>query len=233
MADLRKQSRTSRLSVAISAGLHALVIGALVFVAAREGILGKQLKKIAVTMVPKERLPEKPKEPPREKPPEPPPEPKPDVQPPKTEPTQPVALPAAASRTAAATAPAATAAAIAAPPPAALPAFTFEGGKAVETTSDPHVLYKSYVEYTLRSRWTRPEGIADEQYVAEVEVAIDASGVLLNTQWVKGSGDAGWDDSVRRVLAATKSIGRPPPKRFPGKVRIRFDVQVATELGTE
>ena len=63
MADRRKDKRTSRLSVAISLVFHSVIIGALVFIAAREGILGKELKKIAVTMVPKEKPPEeKPKE---------------------------------------------------------------------------------------------------------------------------------------------------------------------------
>lgn len=57
----RKEPKVSKLSAAISLVLHALIIGGLVFFAAREGMLGKQLKKIAVTMVPKEKPPEKPK----------------------------------------------------------------------------------------------------------------------------------------------------------------------------
>ena len=114
-----------------------------------------------------------------------------------------------------------------------MPAFDFEGGKAVETTSDPDVLYKGFVEYTLRSRWNRPEGIADSYYVAEVEVTVDREGRLLSSTWKKGSGDARWDNSVKKALADTRSIGRPPPKGFPEKVVVRFDVQVATEIGIE
>jgi hypothetical protein len=34
---------------------------------------------------------------------------------------------------------------------------------------------------------------------------------------------------VRKVLAGTTSIGRPPPKEFPGEFVVRFDVQAVTE----
>src|SRR6187551_3094526 len=86
MADIRKQKKTSRLSVVISLVFHGVIIGALVFIAAREGILGKELKKIAVTMVPKEK-------PPEEKPKEKPPEEKPPVEEPKAESPKPVIAP--------------------------------------------------------------------------------------------------------------------------------------------
>jgi len=227
MADLRRQKRTSRLSVAISSVLHGTIIGVLVFIAAREGMLGKQLKKITVTMVPKEKPQEKPKEKPAE--------PKPATVAPKTELPKTVDLPAPVLRPppAVAAAPASAAPPAAAPPPAALPAFDFEGGKAVETTSDPKVIYKGYVEYTLRSRWSRPEGIADESFVAEAELAIDRDGRVLTSTWKKGSGDLAWDNSVRKALADTPTIGRPPPKGFPPQVLVRFDVQTATEIPLE
>ena len=86
---------------------HGIIIGALIFVAAREGILGKDLKKIAVTMVPKEKPPEKPKEKP--------PEPKPEVVPPKPEPPKPVATVAQIAKTEVTPPPATTAAPVAAP----------------------------------------------------------------------------------------------------------------------
>jgi hypothetical protein len=226
MADPRLQKRTARLSLAISIVLHTVVLGALFFFAAREGMLGKQLKKIAVTMVPKEKPPEKPKEKPVE--------PKPLAEPSKSETPKLAAAPQAPAASATVTPPPPTVSApLAAPPPAALPAFDFEGGKAVETTSNPNILYKGFVEYTLRSHWHRPEGIADQDYVAEAEVSIDASGLLAHTEWKKGSGDPAWDNSVKKVLAETKSIGRPPPKGFPEKVRVRFEVQVTQEIGLE
>ena len=70
----RKKKHATKVSLVVSTIFHGLILGALVFFAAREGYLGKQLKTIAVTMAPKEKPPEpeKPKEP--EKPVEPPPE---------------------------------------------------------------------------------------------------------------------------------------------------------------
>lgn len=225
MADIRKQKKTSRLSVVISLVFHGVIIGALVFIAAREGILGKELKKIAVTMVPKEK-------PPEEKPKAKPPEEKPPVEEPKVELPKP-AITAQPEVPRATPPPAGTVAAPAAPAAAALPAFDFEGGKQVETTSDPNVIYKGFVEYTLRSRWNRPEGNEDEKFVAEVELAIDREGRVQGTTWKKGSGDVAWDNSVKQALASVPSIGRVPPKGFPDKVLVRFDVQVATEIGIE
>ncbi|HEX5223277.1 MAG TPA: TonB C-terminal domain-containing protein [Verrucomicrobiae bacterium] len=228
MADRRKEKRASRLSVAISVVFHAVLIGGLAFIAAREGILGKDLKKIAVTMVPKEK-------PPEEKPKEKEPEPKPKIEEPKVEEpkpidtvpqiAKPVDLPPPAVTTVAAPA--------AAPAAAALPAFDFEGGKAVETASDPHVIYKGYVEYTLRSRWNRPQNVDDEKFVAEVELNVDAEGRIQGTTWKKGSGHTAWDASVKQAIAATGNIGRLPPKGFPSQVLVRFDVLAVQEVGIE
>src|SRR4029077_8537270 len=64
----------------------------------------------------------------------------------------------------------------AAPATGALLAFDLEAGKTVETASDPHVVYKGYVEYTLRSRWNRPQDLDDEKFIAEVEVNVDPEG---------------------------------------------------------
>lgn len=228
MADIRKQKKTSRLSVVISLVFHAILIGGLVFIAAREGILGKELKKIAVTMVPKEKPPEekpKPKEP----------EPKLPVEEPKPEPLKPVAAVPQIAQPANTPPPVANpvAAPAAAPAAAALPAFDFEGGKAVETASDPNAIYKGYVEYTLRSRWNRPEGIEDATFSAEVELAVDAAGRIQSSSWKRSSGNAAWDASVKKVLNEAGNIGRPPPKGFPPQVVVRFDVQTAEEIGIE
>jgi len=226
MAEVKKRKKnTSRLSVVISLVFHGGIVAALAFLAAREGYLGKDLKKLAVQMVAKEKPPEKPKE----KPPEPKPvlaEPKPDL-------PKPVITPQPEIARATPPPQAGNAAPVAAPAPAALGAFDFEGGKAVATTSDPNAIYKGFVEYTLRSRWIRPEGIADDNYVAEVEVTVDRDGGIPSTVWKKGSGDAAWDNSVRKALAETTSIGRQPPKGFPGKFLVRFDVQPGPELGIE
>ena len=215
MEHSRKRRNSARTNLVVSLVFHAAIILALVFLAAREGYLGKQLKTISVTMAPREKPPEKPKE---EKPPEPKVEaPKPDL--PKTVTATPP--PAATTPNAA---PAAVAPA-AAPPPADLPGFAFsDGAKAVETTSDPIQLYRSFVEFVLRSKWIRPEGVADETFVAEVELSLDPKGAITGTSWKRGSGHSGWDDSVRRALSATRSINRPPPRNFPERFLVRFDV---------
>jgi TonB family protein len=221
----RKPRNSAKVNLVVSFVFHAIIILALVFLAAREGYLGKQLKTIAVTMAPREKPPEKPKE---EKPPEPKPEP------PKTEEPKPAAAaatqappPASAPPAAASTAP------IAAPPAAALPGFAFsDGAKAVETTSDPIQLYRGFVEFALRSKWIRPDGISDESYVAEVEVSVDAKGNVTQTTWKQGSGNTTWDDSVRRAVAATKALSRPPPKGFPPTFLVRFDVVPETDPTT-
>lgn len=228
MADIRKEKKTSRLSAVISLVFHAIIIGGLVFIAAREGMLGKELKKIAVTMVPKEKPPEekpKPKEP----------EPKLPVEEPKPEPLKPADAVPQIAKPANTPPPAANpvAAPAAAPAAAALPGFDFEGGKAVATASDPNVIYKGYLEYTLRSRWNRPEGIEDAKFVAEVELVVDAVGRIQSSSWKRGSGNATWDASVKKVLAEADNIGRPPPKGFPPQVLVRFDVQAVEEIGVE
>jgi len=116
-----------------------------------------------------------------------------------------------------------------APPSAELPSFEFEGGKTVETSTDPVHLYKGYLEYTLRSKWQRPENMADDRYVAEVAVTVDRQGQISDPTWEKGSGDPKWDDSVRKAIAAVTSLDRPPPTNFPSRVTVRFDVQEETE----
>ena len=90
-------------------------------------------------------------------------------------------------------------------------------------------LYKGYMEYVLRSKWNRPENLADDNYVAEVAVNVDRAGNLSQPQWLKGSGDAKWDQTVKDVFKAVPSIDRRPPTNFPPQVTIRFDVQEETE----
>jgi hypothetical protein len=54
---------------------------------------------------------------------------------------------------------------------------------------------------------------------------MDAKGKVIESNWLKGSGNKSWDDSVKLALAQTKSISRPPPKGFPEKFLVRFDVE--------
>src|SRR5262249_2936566 len=101
--------------------------------------------------------------------------------------------------------------------------FAFD--KDAITSGDPVVHYKQSVESALRAKWDRPTDIEDWNYVAEVEVALDASGQIVGHDWKKGSGDKKWDDSVRKALASTRAMSRPPPKGFPDKFLVRFDVE--------
>ena len=212
----RKKRNSSKVNLMISFALHALIVAVALYFAARQGLLGKQLKKISIEMV-KEKPPEKPKEPEKPK----------TEEPPKAEPSR-------VETAKAAEAPKVTSSPVVAPPSVAppsaeMPAFEFEGGKAVETSSDPVHLYRSYMEYTLRSKWQRPDNIADDSYVAEVEVSVDRAGQISKPEWKKGSGDKPWDDSVRQVFKVVNNMDRPPPTNFPSRVTVRFDVQEESE----
>ncbi len=211
----RKKKNWSKISVTISVVFHVLLVGALLYFAAREGLLGKKLQKISVTME-KEKPPEKPKEP--DKPKVEPPKETPKIEQPKVaEEVKPVAPPSAAPP-------------VVAPAAAEVPSFEFEGGKAVNSESDPVQIYKGYLEYVLRSKWTRPNNLeGDDQYLAVVQVHVDKSGALGGIVWQKGSGNEKWDQSVKDVFKVVQTIDRRPPTNFPPQVTVRFDVQEETE----
>src|SRR5271170_4098328 len=151
----RKKRNSSRVNLLISFSFHAALVLALLYFAARQGLLGKQLKKISIEMV-KEKPPEKPKE-------------QPKVEPPKIEPPKVVETPKVVEAPKVQEPPTVAPPTVA-PPAAELPSFDFEGGKAVESSSDPVQLYKSAIEYAFRSKWDRPENMADHSYVCEVEI---------------------------------------------------------------
>ncbi len=228
----RRRSNSSRVNLLISLAFHTTIVVALTYFAAREGLLGQELKKIAVQMV-KEKPPEpaKPKDPeePRDEAPkpektvEPAPPPKPAASPP----------PAASS---AATAPPPGAFATppsVAPPATAMPAFVFGGGRAVQSSTDPVQVYRSLVEFALRSKWDRPTDLADNLFVAEAEVAVDRTGRVSDPVWKKGSGNDRWDAAVKRVLASPTTLTRPPPTNFPPRVLVRFDVQEIVDASSD
>jgi TonB family protein len=212
----RRKPNSSKVNLAISVVFHTLLVAGIFFLAAREGMLGKRLKELTVTAV-KEKKPE----PPKEKAPEP----KVETAKPAEAPKAVAVAPAPRTDTASAPPPAEAPAAVA-PPAVDLPNLDFgDGAKAVISVSDPKLLYKGLVESALRAHWNRREDIADDAYVAEVELAIDPQGNVTDSHWLKGSGDARWNTSVKAAVAATKVISRPPPKGFPGKVVARFDVE--------
>ena len=210
----REVRNSSKVNLLISFTFHAILVIVLFYFAAREGLLGKKLEKISVQII-KEKPPEKPK----------PPEPK--MEPPKVEPPK-VDVPKI-TEAPKVSAPPTAAAPVVAPANNEVPAFDFDGGKAVETSSDPVQLYKSRMEYQFYSKWDRPEDMADDNYVAEVNVTVDHDGTLANVQWLKGSGNAKWDQTVKDALAAVTKIDRVPPTNFPPRVIIRFDVAQTTD----
>ena len=213
----RKKRNSSRVNLFISFVLHALIVLVAFYFAARQGLLGKQIQKISVEMI-KEKILEKPKEPE-----------KPKVEPPKVEQTKVAAAPKVEPPKETVAPPPIAAPPTVAPPAAEMPTFVFDGGKAVETSSDPVQLYKSAVEYALRSKWNRPDNLKDDDYVAEVKLSVDRDGQLTNPVWEKESGNQLWDDSVRRALAAVTHMDRPPPTNFPQYIVVRFDVQQETQ----
>lgn len=210
----KKQSRTSFL---VSIILHILLAVAVFVLAAREGLFGKKMKEITAVIVPKEEKkpePQKPKE-----------EPKPE--PAKQEAKAEVKTTAPAALAAAAPPPSATAAA---PPPAIGADFDFNDGRAVQTTTaDPLTLYKQTVEYAFRSRWLKPDGMDDTSLVVEADISVNPDGAVTGVEWKRGSGDSKWDATVRAALEQTKTIGRKPPKDFPGRFLVRFDAVADTE----
>jgi TonB family protein len=224
MIQKRTKSNSSKVNLIISAVFHTILVGAIFYFAAKEGLLGKKLKELTVTM---EKV--KKPEPPKDKP-----------EPPKIDQPKQVAKVSVPQPQTAAPAPppaASDAAPTVAPAAAVLPAFSFdEGARAVQSISSPNDIYKALVEHTLRSNWNRPENMADDQFVANVELTIDKSGYVEDSRWINGSGNARWDDTVRQAVAQVKTISRPPPKGFPDKFVVRFDVEStrteAIELGS-
>jgi TonB family protein len=209
----RRKRNSSKVNLTISVIFHTTLILAVFFFAAREGMLGKKLKEITVTMVPKEKKPE----PPKEKPAEPKVEPPKLAELPKTIAVAPPKLDAARSPVSAAPS--------VAPAAVSVPAFEFNDGAHDVQTGDANAVYKGLVELALRSHWSRPEDIDDGQFTAEVELTVDATGQVEGSRWLRGSGNSRWDNSVKAALAQTKSISRRPPNGFPPSFIVRFDVE--------
>lgn len=213
----RKKRNSSKVNLSISFVVHASLIGALVFFAAKEGLLGKKLKQLTVTMVPKE----KKLEPPKEKPPEPKAEPPKPAEAPKSAPQAPKVETAATPPP-----PAANDTPVAAPPPAIVSGFDFQdGAKEVQTISDPNGIYKAMVEHAMKSHWDRDDNVDDSKYAAEVEISVDSKGKLTEANWLSLSGNSRWDAAVKSAVAQTKTLSKAPPKGFPSKFVVRFDVE--------
>jgi TonB family protein len=216
MIQQRKKRNSSKIALAISVTFHVVLFLGVFYFAAREGILGKKLKQLAVIMVK-----EKPPEPPKPKPEEP----KPEV--PKPAQTAKPAVPPPVENASSKPPPASVNAAPAVAPAAVtLPSFDFsDGAKEVSTISDPNGIYKAFIEHAVKGRWNRPEDMSDDNYVAEVEFSINTKGEVMGSRWLSGSGNSRWDKSVQEAIAQVKSIGKAPPKNFPSTFTVRFDVE--------
>jgi outer membrane biosynthesis protein TonB len=216
----RQKAKKSRASLYLSILFH-IVAGVAVFIlAAKGGLLGKKMNEMVAFEVKEDKKPEKPKEQAKK---EEPVKPKEETkEPPKT-----AAVPPPAGN--ATPPPVAAGTTIAAPAQVNTADFDFsDGAKQVESTSDPVQIYRGSVEYAFRSHWQKPEGLDDSQFVVELEVGVGADGSISKADWKRGTGDPKWDASVRSAVAATKSVGRAPPKNFPSTFIVRFDA-VSTE----
>ncbi len=212
----RKPRNSAKTNLIISFVFHAAIAIAVIYFAAREGLLGKQLKKNCgrngegETAREAQRGTGKAEGRTKPKVADEPKEAAPKVEVPK--------------ETAQAAPPPGAAPPSIAPAAADVASFDFEGGKAVETSSDPIQLYKGLLQYSLQSKWERPEDMDDNAFVAEVEVSVNRSGQISDPVWKKGSNSKRWDDSVRQAISMTRSVNRPPPSNFPPRVLVRFDV---------
>ena len=208
-----RKKTTAKSSVTVSVIIHALIFLAGAYWAAHEGMRGQKMKDLSATIMDKEKKEVKKDEPKAE-------ERKAAVA------EEVKSIKAAAASTEKFVPPAAVADVAAAVPPPVIDGSFIINQAVIE---DPVVSYKEQIETALRSKWQRPADVLDFGYFAEVEVSVDATGHLANTFWKKGSGDAKWDDSVKQALEKSKTFRRPPPKGFPERVLVRFDVQQETE----
>ncbi len=180
------------------------------YFAAKEGLLGKSIKKIAIEMIREKKPVIEKKEEVIEKKVELPNELKPSEQIKSTVPKN--DSPPTTSKSDSIV-----------PPSIIIPSFSFEGGKEVNTTSDPIQIYKGYVEYQFKSKWNYPEDILDHSLVNEVFVDIDLNGRVSIASWQKMSGNKKWDDSIKKSMESIHQLGKSPPTNFPNRVLIRFD----------
>ncbi|HZQ45697.1 MAG TPA: energy transducer TonB [Verrucomicrobiae bacterium] len=207
----RKPRNSSKINLIISLAFHGVLVFFVLYFAARSGVLGKTAQNLVIVKVKTE--PPKPKEVEKKKEEEPP------KDEPKIQPTEPPKMTATHTVTAPPTGDAP-----AAPAAVEVPSFVFGGGTVVND-ADPVTIYKSLLQSSLTARWKRPDmGDKDKDYVAEVQVNIDPSGHISNPVMVKASGNKTWDDSVSQAIAETKQMSKSPPKGFPNKVTVKFDI---------
>ena len=196
----RKVKNSSKVNLMISFAFHAVLVLVLFYFAAREGLLGKKLKKIAVQMV-KEKPPEKPKSPEPQKSNRRRPSRR-KLKRPKLSKRQKCKRRLSSHRrwlrrrT------------------ARCRRLNSAAARPSRPSSDPVQLYKGYMEYVLRQKWNRPDDEADDDFAAEVAVSVDRQGNIENSTWLKGSGDDRWDATVKQVFNVVKTLTARRPRIF-------------------
>ena len=194
-----------RQNLIIAAVLHILIIVPLIFFASHEGMLGKKMQTLSVALVPKTKIEE----------------PKSKVESPKMEVPKtavPIELPKPVVQSVATPPPSINS--TVAPTAVDVPSFAFnDGAKDVISTSDPIELYKMYMQSYIKSQWSTPEGF---DKVTDVYISIDAEGHILSTSFDQGNDK--WDLSIVSVFKRLKAFPKAPPKNFPLRFKIRFDM---------
>lgn len=223
----RKKGNSAKTNLIISVVVHVIILAGAGYWAAHEGLLGDKMRELSVSLLDKNKQPDKPKD-----------------DKPKEEVKKVDAAKLVQEKTAEATAqklppppppPAAVDPGNAPPPPPpAMDTISLPDISEGIVTSDPVISYKTFVEGQLRSKWQRPAemvaDMSDTDFVAEVDLHLDGYGKILSYDWLRGSGNERWDASVKQVLGATPSLNRSPPKGFPDKVTVRFDVVEEKEV---
>lgn len=216
---VRHKPKQSRLSWLLSLAFHILLVGGLFYFAARQGILGKQMRTLTAVAVPEDKKPEvqKPKE-----------EVKPTAERREEARVDPRVAPQQATGNSATPPPAAADATVSAAAPAEPTDMVFDDGAArVKTVTDPIALFSGRVEYAFLSRWDKPEDLDDSQFVAEADVTLKADGTVAAAELRRPSGNPKWDDSVRNALGSVKAVGAAPPAGYPTKFLVKFDATIA------
>ncbi len=212
----RKPRNSSKINLVISLVFHGALVVVILFFAARSGMLGEKIKNTMTVRTEKEKV-----------------EPKKDqekkVEPPKIDEPKLTVAPKMSTPTTA-PAPSTTAPESVAPPPSEVPSFTIAGGQDVGD-GDAVTVYKNLIQSVVRAKWKPPGELSEKNkdLVTDVEVSVDSTGRLGNARLTRTSGNRQWDDSVKQAIAETADTGARPPKGFPAKVTVRFDVAEEAE----
>ncbi len=85
-------------------------------------------------------------------------------------------------------------------------------------------VYGNIVEQEIKNNWRFPLVDSDLTLKAEVEVRVDSSGSIIDSQIIKPSGRKDFDNSVLRAVENTELLP-PPPRKDLRTIRITFNLQ--------